>query len=150
MKKFESIQEVLLSSGFIINGDNFVCGDVVIPASELRGHTVDSFVTKHSSQLREAANNVSTLPPYAWTGAMVLGSPITIAPQGPSWQRSGCVPSKDGIGCGCIEHYGKLHGTHAMGIRAVEFHASYSNGVVNCKIYDILGREILQPKDEAE
>lgn len=46
MKKAESIQEVLFNLDFIINGESFVCGDVVIHVSELQGHSVDSFLEK--------------------------------------------------------------------------------------------------------
>ena len=46
MKKAESIQETLLNFGFIINGENYVCNDVVIPATEAIGHSVDSFLEK--------------------------------------------------------------------------------------------------------
>lgn len=46
MKKGASIQETLLNIGFIINGENFVRHDIVIPFDEIIGYSVDSFLEK--------------------------------------------------------------------------------------------------------
>ena len=46
MKRCQSIQETLLSAGFVINGENFVRHDVVIHAGEIAGYSVDGFIEK--------------------------------------------------------------------------------------------------------
>lgn len=44
--KFESIQQFLDASGFVINQDFFVCGMIRFPATEICGHTVATFLAK--------------------------------------------------------------------------------------------------------
>lgn len=48
MKKLDSVQQTLIDMGFVIDekNENYVLGEVAIPAVEIIGHTVGSFLEK--------------------------------------------------------------------------------------------------------